>query len=294
MIELAHGDWSMTLRPELGASMTRLTWRDRDILRPAPADATHPLETGSFPLVPYANRIDRGAFRFAGREISLPATSGFEPHTLHGVGWLRPWSVLKTDRDFVDLALTAEASEDWPWAWTASHRLKLDDDGLEATLSITNNDQTPMPAGLGLHPYFAAENRTIVTLGAEEVWLTDPTDIPRERSTPSAVVDWAAGVSLANAPFVDNAYTGWSGRAGIEHRDHVVELTASTNASWLQVYAPGSGGFVCIEPVTHRPDAHNAPHGETSGLVTLKPGKTLSSWMRITATERPDLEGEDR
>lgn len=294
MIELAHGDWSMALRPELGASVTRLTWRGRDILRRAPDGPNHPLETGSFPLVPYANRIDRGAFRFAEREISLPATPGFEPHALHGVGWLRPWSVLRKGPAFVDLALAAEAGADWPWAWTASHRLQLDDGGFETTLSITNEDETPMPAGLGLHPYFAADGRTIVTLLADEVWLTDPTGIPRERSTASAVVDWAAGIPLASAPFVDNAYGGWSGHARLEHRDHIVDLTASTNAPWVQVYAPGAGDFVCIEPVTHRPDAHNAPPEENSGLVSLKPGETLSISMRIAATDRANTQGEDR
>ncbi|WP_309629852.1 aldose 1-epimerase [Brevundimonas sp.] len=294
MIELAHGDWTLALRPELGSSVTRLVWRGRDILRPAPVDATHPLETASFPLVPYANRIDRGAFRFADREISLPATSGFEPHALHGLGWLQPWSVLSTDLDFVDLATDAKAGADWPWAWTAAHRLQLDDDGLEATLSITNKDETPMPAGLGLHPYFVATDQTIMTLSADEVWLTDPSEIPRKHSTPSAVIDWAAGIPLAGAPFVDNAYGGWSGPARLEHRDHFVEMSASANAPWVQVYAPGSGGFVCIEPVTHRPDAHNAPRGETSGLVSLKPGETLSISMRITAAASATTQGEDR
>lgn len=294
MIELAHRDWSIAVRPELGASVTRLTWRGRDILRPARADATHPLETGSFPLLPYANRINHGAFRFEGRPISLPATSGFEPHALHGQGWLKPWAVVRKGGDFVDLALTAEAGDDWPWAWTASHRLKLDDDGLEATLSITNEDQTTMPAGLGLHPYFAADDRTIVTLAADEVWLTDPTDIPRERSTPTAIVDWAAGIPLASAPFVDNAYGGWSGRARLEHRDQVLDLIGCSNARWVQVYAPGSDGFVCIEPVTHRPDAHNAPPEERSGLVSLNPGETLSLSMRIAATDRANTEGNNR
>lgn len=294
MIELAQGDWSMALRPELGASVTRLTWRGRDILRPAPADATHPLETGSFPLVPYANRIDHGAFRFAESQINLPATTGFEPHALHGLGWLRSWSVLKTGPDFAHLTLTAQACADWPWAWSASHRLRLDDGGLETILSITNEHETPMPAGLGLHPYFAATDQTIVTVAADEIWLTDPTEIPRERAPPSAVVDWSAGVPLASAHFVDHAYGGWSGRARLEHRDHIVDLTASANTPWVQIYAPGSGGFVCIEPVTHRPDAHNAPSEEHSGLVSLQPGETLSISMRITATDRTNPEGEDR
>lgn len=285
MIELASGDWALAVKPELGASLTRLTWRGRDILRPTPAEASHPLEAGSFPLVPYANRIDRGTFRFGDRNIALPATPGFAPHALHGLGWLRPWSVVRQGDDLIDLELVADAAPDWPWAWTASHRLRLDDHGLEATLSITNDDHAPMPAGLGLHPYFVATAETMLTLAADEVWMTDETEIPFERSAPSAVVDLSSGVALGNAPFIDNAYAGWPGHARLDHRDHVVELTASANAPWVQVYAPGLGDFVCVEPVSHRPDAHNAPPEEQSGLVSMQPGQTLSMAMRISATD---------
>jgi aldose 1-epimerase len=132
-----------------------------------------------------------------------------------------------------------------------------------------------------------------VSLSADGVWQTDASGIPSRRSSPSDIVDWEAGIPLAAAPFVDHAYDGWSGRARLEHRDHVVELSASANASRVQVYAPGSGGFVCIEPVTHRPDAHNAPSEEDSGLVSLKPGETLSISMRIAAAEKANTQGAD-
>lgn len=285
MIELAHGDWTLTLRPELGGAVTRLGWRGRDILRPAPDRATNPLDTGCFPLVPYANRIDRGAFVFAARDIVLPPAIGFEPHALHGVGWMSAWSVLRSGASSVDLALTAEANADWPWAWTASHGLRLGTDGLEVMLSITNNDHAPMPAGLGLHPYFAIEPETVLTVPAERVWLNDANEIPERLAPASSVHGWSDGALVLSAPFVDNAYADWGGMVRLAHARHVVSMTASKNARWLQVYAPGVGGFVCLEPVTHRPDAHNAPRDEDAGLVNLAPGQSLSMSMRITATE---------
>ena len=292
MIQLDHGDWSLALRPDLGAAVTHLTWRGEDILRAAPDGVTHPLDTGSFPLVPYANRIDRGTFTFAGREVVLPPTAGFEPHALHGVGWLRPWSVLQCRPDFVDLALAADASPDWPWAWTASHRMRLDADGVEMTLSITNQDRQPMPAGLGLHPYFAIASGAVLTAPAGQVWVNDANEIPERLAPASTVVDWSDGALVASAPFVDNAYAGWSGQVRLDHARHVVTLTASTNARWLQIYAPGKGGFVCIEPVTHRPDAHNAPAGEDSGLAILASGETLSMSMHLAAADRNRMTGD--
>ncbi|WP_235562859.1 aldose 1-epimerase [Brevundimonas sp. Root1423] len=284
----------MTLRPELGAAVTRLTWRGRDILRPAPDGATHPLETGSFPLVPYANRIDRGAFVFHGRSVALPPTPGFEPHALHGVGWMQAWTVLQTGPASVDLGLAAYATADWPWAWTASCRLDLEADGLRVALSITNDDAESMPAGLGLHPYFAIEPGTVLSVATGQVWLNDDTEIPMRLAPASTVMDWADGATVSAAPFVDNAYAGWDGRALLRHARHDVTLTASANTGWMQVYAPGAGGFVCLEPVTHRPNAHNAPSGEDTGLAVLAPGQTLSMSMQITASERIPTPGEDR
>ena len=292
MIDLAHGEWSLALRPELGAAVTRLTWSGHDILRPTPEGATHPLETGSFPLVPYANRIDRGRFGFGGRDIGLPPTPGFEPHALHGVGWVRGWTVRKTGAAFVDLVLTAGASADWPWAWTASHSLRLDDDGVGMMLSITNDDPEPMPAGLGLHPYFTVSPGTVLTAPAARVWLTDANDIPDRPAPASSLIDWSHGAAVSSAPFVDNAYADWAGTAVLNHGGHIVTVAASANARWLQVYAPGAGDFACLEPVTHRPNAHNAPSGEDAGLVTLAPGQTLSVSMRIGATGATI--GEDR
>lgn len=283
-MSLSHGNWSLALRPELGAAVTRLTWRDHDIFRPTPNDATDLLESASFPLIPYANRIANGAFAFHDLKIVLPPTPRFEPHALHGVGWLRPWSVRRSEAALIDLTLTAEADADWPWVWTASHSLRLSDEGLEMTLSLTNQDSAPMPAGLGFHPYFATEDRTVMTLAANGVWLTDA-DIPSSLALPVNVVDWRSGARTIDAPFVDNAYAGWSREARLDHHTHVVTITAEANARWVQIYAPGRGGFVCIEPVTHRPDAHNAPATEDAGLVALAPGQTLTTSMRITAFE---------
>lgn len=279
-VRLTHGDWSLTLRPDLGASVMALTWRGRNVLRPAPDDAADPLATGSFPLAPYANRIDHGRFEFQERKVVLPPTPGFEPHVLHGLAWRRPWSVTRQDASSVELALDVAAQAEWPWAWTAAHRISLSDDGVMFDLSMTNADVAPMPAGLGLHPYFVAEADSILTLAADGVWLTE-NDIPTRLAPSSAVVDWKTGQSLASAPFVDHAYSGWTSVARLDHGDSVVELTAGANAPWVQVYAPGEGGFVCIEPVTHRPDAHNAPAGEAAGVTVLDPGQTLSLSARI-------------
>ena len=45
-------------------------------------------------------------------------------------------------------------ADTWPWHYIATQTLTLRADSLDLALSVENRDSTPMPAGLGWHPYF--------------------------------------------------------------------------------------------------------------------------------------------
>ena len=280
-MRLRVGEWRLELLPELGGAVASLSHRGADLLRPTPVGATDILQTACFPLVPFSNRIDWGRFRFGGEDIVLNPTPGFSPHALHGDGWRRPWTVAAADAGSVVLGLDHPAG-DWPWVWSARQRFDLSDEGLTVTLSLTNGDQRPMPAGLGLHPYFVREPETRLTLAASGVWVIDDSLIPVSLKPPSATQDWSAGPRVSDAPFVDNAYAGWGGQATVTADARTVAISASSNARWAHVYVPTGETYFCVEPVTHRPDALNAPAGEDSGVTILGPGETLSMSMTIS------------
>lgn len=152
-LRLAAGAWEATLLPSLGGAVATLRRSGIDILRPTPREPEGALDTACFPLVPYANRIAFGRFRFAERDIVLPRNFGDHPHTLHGVGWQRPWTVVDVRDDAATLRLTHAGDQDWPWPFEAEQRFQLEAGGMRTTLSLTAGD-VAMPAGLGLHPYF--------------------------------------------------------------------------------------------------------------------------------------------
>lgn len=283
MIVLKAGDWRAALNPALGGSVAELSWRGRPVLRPTPQDADDPLQTACFPLVPYANRIANGRFVFDGRVFDVGPTSGFEPHALHGLGWRGSWDAEAIGSTEAVLSFRHPGGEEWPWAFRAEQRFHLSVDGLQIALSMTNIDDEAQPAGLGLHPYLYRLADDRLTMAAPRVWRADETMIPREAVTASAVFDWSDGPAISDAPFVDNAYEDWNGSARLTHADWRVTL-ASPEARRVHVYAPRDAGFVCIEPVSHRPDALNGPAGEASGLVILEPGQTLSLSMTIGAS----------
>lgn len=284
MIALRAGDWRATLAPELGGSVLSLDWRGQPVFRPTPDGTTDILETACFPLVPYANRIAEGRFVFEGRSVQLPVLDRFAPHAIHGEGWLRSWTVESQSADTVAMTLDWAGEPDgWPWPWFARQSVSLSSKGLQIGLSVTNTGEATMPAGLGLHPYFRRYPDSRLTLPAEGVWITDARQIPERLAPAAEVVDWSNGVDLADTPFVDHAYASWSEEAFLDGGGRCVTLTADAAARWSQVYMPVDADFCCVEPVTHRPDAHNAPPGEDDGLVRLEPGRTLSLTVMIGA-----------
>ncbi|MFA4940297.1 aldose 1-epimerase [Brevundimonas sp.] len=284
MISLTAGDWRATLAPELGGAVLGLDWQGQPVFRPTPDGATDILETACFPLVPYANRIADGRFVFEGRSVQLPTLERFAPHALHGDGWLLPWTVENQTANRVEMTLDWPGDETgWPWPWRARQIVELTDRGLQITLSLTNTGDAVMPAGLGLHPYFHRYADSRLTLSAEGVWITDAREIPERLAAPAEITDWSNGLALADAPFVDHAYAGWTGEAVLDGGGRRVTLSADAPARWTQVYAPVGADFFCVEPVTHRPDAHNAPQGEDHGLIRLAPGETRSLAMTIGA-----------
>lgn len=276
-MRLAGGGWEAALLPELGGAIGALRHAGVDVLRPTPTGAVDPLATACFPLVPYANRIAQGRFTFEGREIALPRNHGTHPHSLHGVGWQRPWTVSATDAESARLTLAHDTSDAWPWRFSAEQRIGLDAAGFAIELTLHNEDRRPMPAGLGFHPYFPASAATRLQARVEGAWLSDDTQLPTDRVAPDHFGDWASGDAVMRSTLVDHAHDGWDGTLRIDEGGRTIRMK-TTGTRGLHLYMPPDEAFFCAEPVTHLPDAVNRPG---NGMAVLAPGETLTIGMRL-------------
>ena len=255
-MKLAAGDWAVDLRAECGGAVASLTRCGIDILRASPADASDPLAFANFPLVPYANRIADGAFAFRGAAYRLDRNYPGQDHPLHGVGWLRPWSIEAADERSATLRHRHDGDAAWPWRYVATQRIAVDERGLRIVLDVVNEDARPMPASLGFHPYFAGDGVRALTFQAGGVWLADDTMLPTVHAAADALGDWAAGAPVASPTLIDNCYTGWTGDVRIVRDDGVVTLSG-TGTPMLHLYLPPGQPYFCVEPVTAMPDAMN-------------------------------------
>ena len=287
-LTLQADEWSVSIRPECGGSLASLVRGEVDVLRPMPAQSASPLESACFPLVPYCNRIADGRFRWKGDEIALPRNFSPEVHSLHGIGWQNKWRVASADswrctliHDYAGLGTRPwkRPIRQWPWAYRAEQRIRLGERGVKITLDITNLSNVPMPAGLGLHPYFRRRAETRVHFSANGMVRTEK-GIPVGDFVPAdTFADWPQGTSLPDT-LIDHCFVDWSGEVRITDNLGTITMRAH-GAPYLHCFAPPCAPDLCFEPVTHIPDALNQ---DPAGMISLPPGCTASMQMEITAS----------
>jgi aldose 1-epimerase len=278
MTAVDKGQVRLTLAPEIGGAVARFTVDGGDVLRPAAAGTDDALMSASFPLVPFCNRIPHGRFVFGGREVVLPPNLPGHPHPLHGQGWRSAWTV-ESAADGEALLSYEHASDAWPWTYRAEQCFQVHEAGFRVELTVLNTSDTPMPAGLGFHPYFPRRPGETLTAANDGVWLIDTDVLPTLHHPGPWEADWAAGAPVEGHGLIDHCYTGWDQRAVLRapgQPDTVI--TASPECRWLHVYVPPGEDFLCVEPCASRPN----PFGEgDTGMVVLQPGERRSIWMQI-------------
>lgn len=291
-LELAQGQCRVLVSPETGGAIARYTWRDVDILRPAPDSAIRERQVrlmACYPLVPYSNRIALARLPFAGAIHELRPNFPPERHAIHGVGWQRPWRVRRSAASGLELELEHAPGADWPFRFEAWESFTLSARGLELRLGIRNTDARAMPAGLGWHPYFPV--RPELRLQAEwlGVWKMGEGSLPTEHAPVPPEFDFRIP-RLAAGWKVDHCFTGWKRHATLDYADHRVELEAGEALDRIVCFAPGDGrDFVALEPVSHVNNAFTlaAAGRRDTGMRVLAPGDSWEVAIAITARDRP-------
>ncbi|HSP20510.1 MAG TPA: hypothetical protein VLQ79_13395 [Myxococcaceae bacterium] len=218
-------------------------------------DAQGPVSWGAYPMAPWAGRVRRGRFTFAGREHRLPIT--MPPHAIHGVVYDRPWTVTGPDTLAIDLDAR------WPFRGRVTQRFALDADGLEVLMTLEADE--PQPVVLGWHPWFRralVEGVAPVRLDFRPgtMLLRDADGLPGgERVAPSAGPWDDAFTDLAADPVLE-----WPGQ---------LRLVISSSCRWWVVYTMPENA-ICVEPQSGPPDAVNL------GPDLVEPGRPMSQVMR--------------
>ena len=278
-LQLACGKLRCDIRPDLGGCIAGLWLGDTPVLRSTPAKALASVrQSGSYPLVPFSNRVGQARLVWAGTSHPLVQNNAGEPHAIHGVGWQRPWEVLDASDQFALLSYQHKPDAAWPFAFDASQAFRLSERELEMTLSITNQSADPAPVGLGWHPYFVKRTGSHMAFEASGRWAMGEDKLPTRREPSTGLDVDCAGLE------VDHCFDGW--RGVVHLRDAELHTQVSSNLERLVVFTQATRDSVAIEPVSHVNNAVNlmARHGFTAqelGLRVLQPGESMSAEMSI-------------
>ena len=284
-LSLQHDRLRCDLAPALGGSIAGLWLGDIPVLRSTPGPALGQARlAGSYPLVPFSNRIGQAAFQWTGERYSLLPNNPPEPHAIHGVGWQHPWTVLQADAHQAQLAYTHQADGGWPFAFAAEQMIKLSADGLNLELRLTNQSDAPMPAGLGWHPFFVKRPGSQLRFVASGRWEMDAAKLPTHRLTSTGLDTSCTTLD------VDHCFDGWPGVVQLD--DELLRTHIRSNLQRLVVFTNPSRDFVAIEPVSHVNNAVQlmqaaGASADALGLTVLQPGASMSAHMHIQMEHQP-------
>lgn len=281
-LTLGGDELEVVMLPSIGARVHRIRAFGQDLLRTPDDPATHleqPFDWGAYPMAPWCNRAPAGPTPVAGRTVHLAAN--FPDGTaIHGLVSAAPWT---PDGDG---SLHVQAGGDgWPWPHEVALTPSVGGRGLQFDFRLTNLAREPMPAGIGLHPWF----RTPV-----EVSL--PADAVYQANSGSAAVSQpvAGAFDLRRlgppSTGLDGTWTRLRERRvelrwpdlGVRAR---LEMESDTASACVAVARPPSTDAVAIEPQTHGPDPlRRLANGEPDAPILLGPGGALRFVVRLTVS----------
>ena len=272
--ELHAGALRLALRPDLGGAIAGLWHRDTPILRSTePVALAGARQAACYPLVPYSNRLGYRHFRWKGAEYTTQPNFDDSAHSLHGVGWMRPWEIVSSSAVDVVLGLRHAGDADWPFAFEARQYFTLTPQAMTVQMVFTNNAAVAQPVGLGWHPYFPKRERSRLHIELSDRWDADVAQLPvRKVAQPGIDSD------VSHLDF-DNCFEGWRGPARI--RDERFSLQLTSSLPYLVVFTPQQRDYFCVEPVSHVSNAIHMADPAAHGMKTVAPGESIDAAMTL-------------
>ena len=281
-LTLRSDELEVVILPEVGGRIHRIRAFGHDLLRTPDDPATHgaePFFWGAYVMAPWCNRAAPGPTVIAGRRVDL-APNFADGTAIHGLISSSPW----VRRGDSELATRCNVDA-WPWPFEVHQASSVAGATLELEYRLVNLDaDAPMPAGLGLHPWFTRPIE--VRLPAERAYASNTESPPVP-----APVDGDLDLRALGPPS-DGLDGTWTGLA-----DPLVELTwpdagvraeirieTDAPATLVAMATPPRLEAIAVEPQTHGPDPfRRLAAGEPDPPALLPPGAALRLAIRMTA-----------
>ncbi|MGO9320776.1 MAG: aldose 1-epimerase [Solirubrobacteraceae bacterium] len=260
------------------------------------AYARHGKTMGIPLLYPWANRLAGFDYSVAGRSVRVPHdpsrvhldANGLPIHGVIG-GWV-VWELARApDPDARSLTASLSWSDSrpelfelFPFRHELSYGARLRDGRLEIELTVHACGADAVPLSFGFHPYLsppgASRERWLIELPAMRALALDSKQIP---TGPARELE-AQRFELDAREFDDGFDTVIEpARFSVAGAGRQIELTFLDGYPCAQVFAPGSGQFICFEPMTAPANALRSG----DGLRVLAPGERFVAGFSVAVSD---------
>lgn len=243
---------------QLGGRIAR--WRSRgvDVFKPMP-DQNGELDGlplwGCFPMAPFCNRLMPAALPSGSGAVGFDINWPRENLALHGTVFDTQWTERSHSQHELHIENEVRAARG-SLVGVCRQQIALIPDGLTLALSFRLDGVDHLEAGVGFHPWFPSPAR--VRFNA-----THRLDADAANHVTGAAGVNAVALSSKTDEGHDLCYTGLEGPVLLHHDGWPAELVFRTSAPCLHVFVSDGLDTVCVEPVSHAP---NAAHNEIAKM----------------------------
>ena len=195
---------------------------------------------------------------------------------IHGQVYGVPWEKAGSG----DFSVQA-GGDAWPWRYGVTCSYAVVGRSVRVEQTVRNEDDSPMPAGVGLHPWFRRPVRVTIDAGLVFDSNSESAAAPRsvdgrwDARPPGCLAD---GLDATWARLGDPPVTLTWAEFGVR-----ATMRMSSRSAFVVAASPGDLDAVAVEPQTHAPQGlRRLINGEPGALAMLEPGGSLSLTTELT------------
>lgn len=259
--------------PERGGIVTSWRVQDQEIFYLDAERYTHPDLTvrGGIPILfPICGNIPDNTYTYKGQQYTLKQ---------HGFARDMPWEVTASvTEDLASLTLVLNSNDStravYPFDFQVAFTYQLLGNTLEIRQRYTNHSSEPMPFSTGLHPYFAASDKTQLKFEIPSDQYYDQ----RVQETYSFSGDFDFSRDEIDASF--QQLSDRSATVTDSSRQLQLKIRWDETYSTVVFWTVKGKDFYCLEPWTAPRNALNTG----DHLIQLAPGSSCETLVSLAAT----------